>query len=736
MARADEAGGCGGLMGRAAEAIDADAALAEAARLLGAAGSAGAGTGASTGASASTGGRARARGLLRAACRAAPDRAELWDALGFAHVADADWCGALGAFAEAGRVAPGALAYALHRIEAACAAGSGEAELARLDVAASCDPLDAVPLAARGVLLGVLGREAEAIDTLAAASVLAPENGEIFALLGTRLVHAGRLAEGETNLRRAIALGAARPDLRNTLGAALMRRYQHAEAYEELAALIAEHGSSVVPMCNLASAATSIGRQEEGEALVREAIALAPDAALPRRTLCNTLPYRDGITGAELLEAARAYAALLPRGEAPDAGGAFAMPADAGRRLRVGLLSGSLRVHPVGWLTIAGFEMLDRAEFALIGLAERGVSDLLARRFRAACAEWHEVGRLDDAALAREIRRLAVDIVIDLGGYGDSGRMTALARRAAPVQVKWVGMQNHSTGLAEIDWLITDRWETPEGSEPLYSERLLRMPDGYVCYSPPPYAPDVGALPALAVGSVTFGCLNNLAKITPRVITAWARILARVPQSRLLLKTHQFAEAPVVAEVSERFARHGIAEGRIIFAGASPHRAFLAEYGRVDFQLDPFPYSGGLTTCEALWMGVPTVSMPADTFSSRHSLSHLSNVGLGDWVARDPAEYEELAVAKAADLDALARLRAGLRARVAASPLCDAARFGRNLGAALRFAWGEWCRGAAGRAGASAGVGAGAAGDSSFGNASPLRSARPVASCAEPRPAL
>jgi protein O-GlcNAc transferase len=687
----------------------AERALAKAAQLLGQATRAGA--------------RVRGRRLLRETCRAYPDRAELWDALGFAHVADAAWEAALGAFAEAGRLAPRSLTYALHRVDAASCAGSGEPELARLDLASALDPLDIVPLAARGVLLAALGREEEAIDTLTAASLLAPENAEIHALLGTRLVQAGRLGEADAALRQAIALGNTQPDLRNTLGAVLMRRYRHAEAYEELAALIAEQGPSVVPMCNLASAATSIGRHEESEALLREAAALAPDAELPWRTLCNTLPYRDGIGGAELLAAARAYAQRLPRGEPPEDGGAFTTPPDPDRRLRVGLLSGSLRIHPVGWLTVAGFEMLGRADFVLIGLAGCRADDVIARRFRAACEEWHEVGRMNDAVLASEIRRLAIDIVIDLGGFGDSGRMTALAHRAAPVQVKWVGTQNHSTGLPEIDWLITDRWETPEGNESLYSERLLRMPDGYVCYSPPPYAPDVGPLPALATGSVTFGCLNNLAKITQNVIATWARILTRVPGSRLLLKTHQFAEAPVVETVSADFARHGIAADRIIFAGVSPHRAFLAEYNRVDLQLDPFPYTGGLTTCEALWMGVPTVTLPADTFSSRHSLSHLSNVGLGDWAAGDLAEYEALAVTKASDLAALARLRAGLRARVAASPLCDAPRFGRNLGAALRFAWQEWCRSVGPMPSCT---------DSSFGNGSRLALSRSAVCCAEP----
>ncbi|MDA8048618.1 MAG: hypothetical protein M0002_01160 [Rhodospirillales bacterium] len=630
----------------------------------------------------------RAQGLLLQACGRSPHSAVLWNALGRARAAAGDWPGALGAYAEAGRLAPEDLAAALVRGEMARRAGIGEAECERLALAAAANPLDVTALAARGVLLHALGQEGEGIDALAAAAVLAPESAEIHALLGRRLAEAERLAEADRELRRAIALGhPEEAELRNVLGAVLMRRYRHAEAYDVLASLLAEFGEQVVPLCNLASAATSLGRQEESEALLARAARLGPTLTLPSRILCNTLPYRDGVRGGEFLATARAHAARLPRGPVPT----FANPPDQARCLRVGLLSGSLRVHPVGWLTVAGFEALDPSQFTLIGLPQRTTPDAIAARFRAAAAEWCEVGRLDDAGLAAEIRALAIDIVIDLGGYGDSGRMPALAYRAAPVQVKWVGMQNHSTGLQEMDWFLTDRWQTPDGFEHLYSERLLRLPDGYVCYSPPPYAPEVGDLPAFATGAVTFGCFNNLAKITPRVIATWAEILRRVQGSRFLLKTHQFAEAPVVEAVSAAFERHGIGADRLILAGASPHREFLAEYNRIDLQLDPFPYSGGLTTCEALWMGVPTLTLPGETFCSRHSLSHLCNVGLTDWVASDLDDYVALAVAKAGDLTGLQSLRKGLRARVAASPLCDAPRFGRGLAAALRFAWSDWC---------------------------------------------
>jgi protein O-GlcNAc transferase len=245
--------------------------------------------------------------------------------------------------------------------------------------------------------------------------------------------------------------------------------------------------------------------------------------------------------------------------------------------------------------------------------------------------------------------------------------------------------------MLQMDWFLTDQWETPAGFERFYSERGLRMPDGYVCYSPPPDAPDVSPLPAFSNGHVTFGCFNNLAKVTRQVIATWSQILHRVPNARLLLKAYQFDDAATVTKVQQAFADNGISAERLCMAGGSEHRRLLKAYGEIDIVLDPFPYAGGLTTCEALWMGCPTVALPGESFASRHATSHLSNVGLTDWVARDLDHYVALAVENANAIDALAKLRAGLRDRVKASPLCDAPRFGRALGAALRQAWQTWC---------------------------------------------
>jgi predicted O-linked N-acetylglucosamine transferase (SPINDLY family) len=635
---------------------------------------------------------AEAQGLLLRACAIAPDNAEAWDALGLALMLTDAASLAQAAFAEAQRLAPRTLDFALHLLSAATAAGTGEAELARLEQLGRDDPLNVTLLIAQGALAEQLGRRAEAIDALEAAVALAPEEKLPAAWLGNALARTDRPREAQVALARAIALDPDNTQLVNNHAAVLMRLYRHAEAHAALTELIARDGPQVATLCNLANASVSLGLQEEAVATARQAIALAPDAVLPWRALCNSLPYRDGTGATELLDALQSCAALLARQTLPhQTVPAFANMPAADRRLRIGLLSGNLRTHPVGWLTIAGFETLDPAGFDIVCLGRNAAPDPIALRFAALAAEWHETDSLTDAALAAKARALGIDILIDLGGYGDQGRLPACALRLAPVQVKWVGMQNHSTGLPEIDWFLTDAIETPPELQHGYSERLLRLPDGYVCYSPPPNAPAVGPLPALANGYVSFGCFNNLAKITPRVIATWADILRRVPGARLVLKTHQFADPPTVARIRAAFAAHAIAPARIVLRGSSGHRAFLAEYNDIDLVLDPFPYAGGLTTCEALWMGAPVLTLPGEIFASRHSASHLTNVGLTDWVAPDLAGYVAMAVAKAADLEALATLRGGLRARMKASRLCDAPRFGRHLGAALRHAWRDWC---------------------------------------------
>ena len=621
--------------------------------------------------------------LLRC-CGLAPHILDAWLTLGRAYTETEQPALALAAFTRARPLAPRSIALAHQIVAAALAAGSAANEAVRQQIASDLDPLNPIPHIVRGLLLDRLGLLDPAIDALEAAVALAPDAPEPIRILAGVLTRTTRARAAEIALRSALELDPRNPQLMNDHATVLMRVHRHPEAADLLREVLHRHGPHASIICNLASATVCLGLQDEAVELAQAAIVLEPEAVLPRRALANTLPYQDGVTGASLLRAARDCAAVLPRGSLPP----LSKRSRHDRTLTIGLLSGTLRTHPVGWLTVAGFEHLDPALFRIVCLS-RAVepTDPIAMRFHTVARSWENVGLLDDDALARRARDLGIDILIDLGGHGDAARMAACARRLAPVQIKWVGMQNHSSGLPEMDWFLTDRWETPPALESLYSERMLRMPDGYVCYSPPPHAPDVVPPPMLRNGFVTFGCFNNTAKITRRAIGVWCEILRAVPESRLILKTHQLGDAPTATRFRESFIRFGIDPARVEARGSSPHRTFLASYNEIDIVLDPFPYSGGLTTCEALWMGVPTVTLPGEIFASRHSASHLSNAGYPEWVAHDLADYSAIALRWANDPAGLASQRQTMRPRVRASPLCDAPRFGRALGLALRHAW-------------------------------------------------
>jgi protein O-GlcNAc transferase len=256
--------------------------------------------------------------------------------------------------------------------------------------------------------------------------------------------------------------------------------------------------------------------------------------------------------------------------------------------------------------------------------------------------------------------------------------------------VSWLGYVG-TTGLSAMDYLIADRWEVPEGSKVYYRERVLRLPDGFLCYEAPPGLPEVEPLPGLRRRQVTFGSFNKPEKVNRAVVAVWADILHRAPQTRLLLKYLGFGDPGTCRHFEELFAARGIPRERLELQGHSPHAEHLRAYNQVDIALDPSPYSGGATTLEALWMGVPVITCPGETFAGRHSLSHLSNIGLTETIARDWSHYVELAVQLANDLPRLAKWRADLRPRMARSPLCDAPRFAANLMHTLRGVWRQWC---------------------------------------------
>ncbi len=440
---------------------------------------------------------------------------------------------------------------------------------------------------------------------------------------------------------------------------------------------------------NLGNVFNYQGKLDEAVACYRRALQLKPDFAAAHSNFLLTSHYRDGVTLSELAvvhaEFDRLHAAPLRTSRPPREN-----DRDPHRRLNLGFVSADFGRHPVGYFLIRALEHLDRGQFETVCYCDRMIKDDLTQRFQAVATTWRSVSGLSDQRLTDQIVEDRIDILFDMAGHTAGNRLLVFARKPAPIQVTWAGYVG-TTGLGAMDYVLADRYEIPRGAEAHFCEKILRMPDGYVSYDPPSYAPSVAPLPALKQGYVTFGSFNRRAKVTPQTVEVWAKVLDLVPQSRLVLKYKAMSDLSIARGLAEEFARHKVDPGRLECLGWSAHPALLSEYNRIDLALDPLPFNGGLTTCEALWMGVPVVTCPGETFASRHSLSHLSSVGLTETIATTLEEYVELAVSLAGDLPRLASLRAGLRERMAASSLCDGKRFAANLMSVLRDAWQEWC---------------------------------------------
>jgi predicted O-linked N-acetylglucosamine transferase (SPINDLY family) len=310
------------------------------------------------------------------------------------------------------------------------------------------------------------------------------------------------------------------------------------------------------------------------------------------------------------------------------------------------------------------------------------VSDWVSDAIRAACT-WRDVSGLDDAALAALIRQDQMDVLIDLSGHTAGSRLTVFAHRPAPVQVAWLGYFA-TTGLRYIDAVLLDEWHAPAGTQAQFAEPIVHMPGGRMCYQPVPWAPAVAAPPCLQAGHITFGSFNNTGKLNAGVFDVWSQVLAAVPQSRLVLKWRSLADEALCDSVRAAFAGKGIDPSRIELRPASFHADVLLQYADIDIALDPFPFTGGLTSCEALWMGVPVVTWPQDRVVSRQTFAFLSAIGLAELAAKDAADYVHIAQTLAADRAKLTHLRSALRNTMQASSLMDVAGFTRQLEASLR----------------------------------------------------
>lgn len=436
-------------------------------------------------------------------------------------------------------------------------------------------------------------------------------------------------------------------------------------------------------VAGLANAARDCGEHAESRRLYAALLARLPDQPGVRRNALMSLEYDPDVPDGERLEQARKWGAwAIER-----AGGVRARPPLrplAGRPLRVGYVSADFCQHTVGLFVKDVLLAHDRERVVPYAYSAGNVNDWVTAVIRNACV-FHDVTGLDDGGLAQNIRDDEIDVLVDLSGHTAGSRLTVFAHRPAPVQVSWLGYFA-TTGLPVIDAVLLDEWHAPMGTESRFVEQIIRLRGGRLCYTPVHFAPAEVALPPSASRrTVTFGCFNNTGKLNRGVYELWARILAAVPGSRLVLKWRTFQDPELCKSVRAAFSCLGIAPDRIELRGASFHADLLKEYADIDVALDPFPFTGGLTSCEALWMGVPVVTLPQERVVSRQTFAFLSSIGLSELAANDAEDYVRIAVELANDGGRLRSLRSGLRDRMRRSPLCDAQAFARNLEDAL---WG------------------------------------------------
>jgi predicted O-linked N-acetylglucosamine transferase (SPINDLY family) len=541
-----------------------------------------------------------------------------------------------------------------------------------------------------GALAGQMGQLDAALELIGRAIRVNPDLAIAHNNLGNILRDKGRASEAIASFREAIRLKPDFAEAHNNLGISLDLAGQRDEAIASFRQAIRLQPNLSESHSNLANALVGRGEFDEAIALQREAIRLKPDYPAAHSDLVCAMLSHPGYDARMIFEELsrwnERYAQPL---------GKFIQPhtndRNPDRRLRIGYVSADFRDrHVVGRCLLPFLREHDRGQVEIFLYANVVDERASAGQFQRYADAWRNIKGLTDSQAVDLIRQDRIDILIDLALHSDGNRLTVFARKPAPVQVTYLGYCA-STGLDTIDYRLSDPNIDPPGSDlSVYSERTFLLPETYWCYSTSEATPDPSPPPAASAGYITFGCLNSFGKVSRAAQDLWAEILRVVPQSRLIIHS---APGIHVNAVRERFVAKGISPDRLEFVGKQPWAQYVATYSRIDIALDPFPWSGGVTTCDALWMGVPVVSLVGRTSVGRGGKSILTNIGMSELIAQTPEQYVHIAAALAGNLPRLAELRGILRQRMQASPLLDAPRFARNMEAAYRQMWRSWCAG-------------------------------------------
>ena len=542
-----------------------------------------------------------------------------------------------------------------------------------------------------GNVLKSQGRLEEAVHCYQQVIALKPDAAGAYNSLGGVFVHLGRPKDAVASYREAIAL---RPDFaeaHGNLGNALRALGELDDALASLQRAAELKPDAATIHFNLSAALYDLGKLEDAVAAYKRAIGLDPGLLMTHSRILLRMNYDPARTAADIWAEARRCGDLRV-GSCDIRMGGYANSRDPERRLRLGYVSPNFTTHSVSYFFEPLLAAHDPGAVRVFCYAEVERPDKTTKRLEAMANRWRWTVGMSDAELAERVRRDRIDILVDLAGHTPNNRLGVFAMKPAPVQVTWLGYPG-TTGLSTIDYRFTDAVVEPPGEADGYSsEALVRLPHGFHCYGPPADAPEVGPLPCREAGHLTFGSFNNLAKVTHDVVAAWARVLHAVPNARMVIKGGELNDLATRQGYLEAFAGHGIEAGRLdLVAWIAERAGHLDLYGRIDVALDTFPYNGTTTTCEALWMGVPVVTLAGDRHAGRVGASLLTQLGLEELVAETVEAYVAEAVDLAKDVARLAALRAELRGRMTDAPLCNRAGFARAIEAAYRDMWRRWC---------------------------------------------
>lgn len=541
-------------------------------------------------------------------------------------------------------------------------------------------------LCLKAMLAAQLQRHAVAESIWAQLLMARPDYADGHCQLGLICEATGRLQEAVAHFLRALALNPSTRGASQGLATTYQKLGQHADAmalYQQ--ALLAEPGA-MQPLFGIAALHQAQSHMAEAVAAYRQVLQRDPRHLLAGSNLLfceHYLPERDATMR---LQSAKAVAQQYAMPAAAVV--AHASPVVAERPLRVGVVSADLRRHPVGYFLEAVLQHSGAHAWQWVVFSNHaGPGDALTDRLRPHCAAWHDIAALSDAAVRQCVQGEKIDVLLDLSGHTAGNRLAVFAARAAPVQVSWLGYFG-TTALPAMDYVLADAHSVPEPEATFFTEKVWRLPHTRLCFAPPDGAPEVAALPSASGRAFTFGCFQELAKINATVLQAWGRILAAAPQARLRIQSVRLDYPEQRTAFTQRLAQAGLPLDRIALYGASTRADYLQAHAEVDAVLDTFPYPGGTTTVEALWMGVPTLTLAMPGMLGRQGAALLTVAGLPDWVCTTVDAYVQQAVTLATGTSPqqqdLAPLRQQLRGQVQRSPLMDAPRFAADLYAALR----------------------------------------------------